>query len=102
MLYTLKLLQIGDIISLALCHGWRSVEITEVPYDFKGTDTKLLIQSKDGLNYTVTPYPFDEQTIRFSINGKDVDRKIFTNDQDLRDAIKASPDVTLDFTINKG
>lgn len=101
-LYNLKLLQIGDIISLALCHGWRSVEITEVPYDYKGSETTLLIKSEDGVNYTITPYPFDEPTISCNIKGKHIDRKTFSNDQELRDAIEASLDTFLDFTINKG
>ena len=98
----LKLLQIGDIVSLALCHGWRSVEITEVPYNYRGSETTLHIESEDGFSYTVTPYPFDELNISFSIKGKEIDRKTFSNDQELRVAIEDSPDTNLDFTIRKG
>ncbi len=98
----LKLLQIGDIISLALCHGWRSVEITEVPYDLNGKEITLLIQSEEGFNHTVTPYPFDEPTMNFSIKGKNLYRKTFENDQELRNSIATSKDAYLDFTINRG
>ncbi len=96
------MLQIGDIISLALCHGWRSIEITEVHYDLNGSETNLLIESEDGFNYTVTPYPFYDPTMNFSIKGKNLDRKTFAGDQELRWAIAASTDIYLDFTINKG
>lgn len=98
----LKLLQIGDIISLALCHGWRSVEITEVPYDYRGSETTLHIESGDGFNYSVAPFPFDELNLSFSIKGREIDRKTFSSDQELRDAIENSTDTSLDFTINKG
>ena len=98
----LKLLQIGDIISLSLCHGWKSVEITEVPSDYKSSLTTLHIDSEDGFNYKISPYPFDETQLNFSINGKKIDRKTFTSDQDLRGAIETSSYECLDFTINKG
>ncbi len=98
----LTLLQIGDIISLALCHGWRSTEITEVPYDYNGSETALLIRSEDGFNYTVTPYPFDEPLLKFSIRGRILDKKTFSNDHELRDEIKRSEVINLDFTLREG
>jgi len=97
----LKMLQIGDIISLALCHGWRSIEITETPIDYNGSETTLNIESEDGFNYTITPYPFDEPYLEFHVTGKNIDRKSFLNDQELRDIIKITKDESLDFTIRK-
>lgn len=98
----LKLLQIGDIISLTLCHGWRSIEITEAPIDYSGTQTTLKMQSEDGLNYTISPYPFYESLLKFNILGKNLDRKSFLNNKELRDLIETSNDVSLAFTITKG
>ena len=98
----LKLLQIGDIISLALCHGWKSIEITEVPYDYNGSETTLQIKSEDGFNYTVTPYPFDEPALKFSIQVRSLHSKTFSGDEELREMLSASRYENLDFTIRKG
>ncbi|MEM7008726.1 MAG: DUF3891 family protein [Thermodesulfobacteriota bacterium] len=97
----LKLLQIGDILSLTLCHGWRSIEITEAPIDYKGSETILQMTSDDGFNYQLNPYPFDVPEHRFEIKGKQIQQKSFSSDKELRDAIKASETMNLDFTIRK-
>jgi hypothetical protein len=39
--------------------------------------------------------------LKFQIAGKILDKKSFSDDKDLRDSIKLSKDVTLDFTIRK-
>lgn len=98
----LKMLQIGDILSLTLCHGWRSIEITETPMDYSGTQTTLKMESEDGLNYRISPYPFGNSSLEFNIVGKNLHTKSFANDQELRDAIDTSKDQTLAFTIIKG
>jgi len=98
----LKMLQIGDIISLTLCHGWRSIEITETPTDYNGNSKTLKMESEDGFNYKITPYPYDKSKLEFNIIGKNLHEKSFANDQELRDAIEASEDQTLAFTIIRG
>ena len=98
----LKLLQIGDIISLTLCHGWRSIEITEVPFDYNGSEATLKMESGDGFNYTITPYPFNESSLKFNIKGKELDMKSFSDDEELRERLKAANYETLDFIIGKG
>jgi len=98
----LKLLQIGDIISLVLCHGWRSIEITEVPFNYYGSQTTLKMESEDGLNYTIAPYPFHQSNLKFNINGKKLDKKTFSDDEELRERLNISNYETLDFTIRKG
>ncbi len=97
----LKILQIGDIISLTLCHGWRSIEITETPINYGGGKTTLKMESEDGLNYVLNPYPFKESSLKFQITGKILDKKSFSDDKDLRNSLKLSKSVTLDFTIRK-
>ncbi len=98
----LKLLQIGDIISLALCHGWRSIEITEAPFDYNGSETTIKLKSQDGFNYQIAPYPFCDLSLKFSIRGKKLDTKTFLDDQELREKLNNSNYETLDFTIGKG
>jgi hypothetical protein len=98
----LKLLQIGDIISLTLCNGWRSIEITEVPLDYSGSETTLKMESQDGFNYTIAPYPFCDSSLKFSIKGKKLDRKTFSDDEEFRERLSNSNYETLDFTIRKG
>lgn len=98
----LKLLQIGDIISLTLCHGWRSIEITEAPIDYNGKSTTLKMESDDGYLYRITPYPFGESQLEFNIKGKELQEKSFANDQELRESLETSEDQTLAFTIIKG
>lgn len=98
----LKLLQIGDIISLTLCHGWRSIEITETPMNYIGDQTTLKMESEDGLNYRISPYPFENSNLEFNIVGKNLHTNSFANDEELRDAIDTSEDQTLAFTIIKG
>lgn len=98
----LKMLQIGDIISLTLCHGWRSIEITETPLDYKGSQTTLKMESDDGLNYRISPYPFDKTSLELRINGKNVNQKSFLNDDELKEKIQSSSDETLAFSIIKG
>jgi len=98
----LKLLQIGDIISLTLCHGWRSIEITEVPFDYNGSQVTLKMESQDGFNYKIAPYPFHESNLKFNIKGKKLDKKTFPDDEELRERLNISNYETLDFTIRKG
>lgn len=98
----LKMLQTGDVLSLTLCHGWRSIEITETPIDYNGKTTTLKMESDDGYLYQISPYPFDEPQLEFKIKGKNLCEKSFANDQELREAIAASEDQTLAFTIIKG
>ena len=98
----LKLLQIGDIISLTLCHGWRSIEITEAPFGYNGSETTLKVESQDGFNYKIAPYPFHESGLKFNIKVKELDKKSFPDDRELRATLKASKDEILDFTIRKG
>ena len=97
----LKIVQIGDIISLALCHGWRSAQIDEVPYKLNGKKISILIRSDDGLNYNINPFPFSNYPITVSVKGNEMNRKTFKNNSDFLDAYKTSESTNLTFTINK-
>ena len=98
----LRILQIGDIISLSLCHRWESMQIAEAPLNYKGDTVDIELKSKDGLNYVISPYPFSKPLINCRVIGKRLDRKSFSSDEELRRYLKTAETVYLDFTIRKG
>ena len=95
----LKYIQIGDIISLTFCNGWDSVTVKDVHVDINGNKTDLILESKDGLNYTVDPYPFSVRNQVFNINGLEIEGKEFGSDTDLRTAMKNGKEVNFKFTL---
>ncbi|MEQ9619342.1 MAG: DUF3891 family protein [Deltaproteobacteria bacterium] len=98
----LRIVQIGDIISLSLCHGWDSMKIAAAPINYKGETVDLKLESKDGFNYVISPYPFSKPLISCRIMGKRLDRKSFASDRELRRYLESARTESLDFTIRKG
>ncbi len=98
----LRLLQVGDIISLALCHGWESMEIADVPLDYEGGTARLALKSDDGFNFTLSPYPFSATPLELRVRARRLGRKSFSGGEDLRRSLAGAPYVSLDFTIRKG
>ena len=96
----LRFLQVGDIISLALCHGWRSTVIENVPLNYKNDLITLGINSEDGLNYQISPNPFSDKDLRFDIRGKKLHSRKFSSQEELDKAFDNSEDVELTFTIS--
>ncbi len=97
----LKFVQIGDIISLALCHGWRSTQIDDIPYRLNGKNTSIMLLSEDGLNYKAFPFPFSKSPVIVSIKGKVIYKKTFNNNSEFFDAFKNSDNTKLTFTITE-
>lgn len=95
----LRFVQIGDVISLALCHGWSEIEINDVPLDYNGSVEIIDIRSDDGKNFIVTPYPFSRPSIGCGIRGRHVNQKKFSSDGELRQKLREIPYETLDFSI---
>lgn len=83
----LRFLQIGDIISLTLCHGWKSMKLDNVPSDYKNTKSRMVLGSDNGKQYHITPTPFSDNELEFTIRGKKIDQKEFRNDSELRSVI---------------
>ena len=96
----LKFVQIGDIISLALCHGWRSTRIDEIPYSLNSSNTSIMLKSQDGFNYRIFPFPFSKNPITVSIQGKIINKKTFKNNEEFIELFKKSEKTNLKFTIN--
>lgn len=96
----LRFLQVGDIISLALCHGWSTTVIENVPVNYKNDLTTLSINSEDGLNYLISPNPFSDKDLRFDIRGKKLEYKKFKSQEELDEAFDNSEEVELKFTIS--
>ncbi|MER3446946.1 MAG: hypothetical protein C4291_08930 [Candidatus Dadabacteria bacterium] len=97
----LRFVQIADIISLTLCHGWLSIGIEEVPLGYNGSSTTLNLKSTDGSNYVVSPYPFSQPLIELQIEGRRLGQKRFTGDAELREMIEKSQREILHFSIRK-
>jgi len=95
----LKFLQIGDIISLALCHGWRSSQLDEIPYRLNGGKTSMLLESIDGFNYKIFPYPFSSKPVKASVNGRILNKKTFRNNYEFFEAYESSTNTNLNFCI---
>lgn len=76
--------------------------MTGVPVDYEGATADLTIESGDGFNYTVSPYPFSEPVIECRISGKKLPRKSFSGDEELRRCIANAETQILDFTVRKG
>jgi len=84
----LKFVQIGDIISLALCHGWTSSQLIDVPVDYENNTVDIKLVSEDGFNYKIDPNPFSEKKVNVSINGKRILKKKFDNNEQLRSILE--------------
>lgn len=95
----LRLVQVGDIISLALCHGWPSIDIDAVPLKYAGTALRLKLTSIDGKNYIINPYPFSQDNLGFRIIGRKIVQKQFSSDEELRETLAEANLETLELSI---
>ncbi|MCY4379895.1 MAG: DUF3891 family protein [Candidatus Dadabacteria bacterium] len=98
----LRFLQVGDMISLALCHGSRSVTIPDVPINYLGDTVEIALSSEDGLNYTVCPNPFSRDSLYFDISGRKLGEKSFDAQAELKEAFHSAGFETFDFSISSG
>lgn len=96
----LRFLQVGDIISLALCHGTKSVTIRDVPVNYLGDTAEIVMFSEDGLNYTISPNPFSQGFLRFEISGRKLEKEFFDEGADLKEAFRSAEGETFDFSIS--
>lgn len=98
-LRNLKYLQIGDIISLALCHGWKTVKLDDVPGGSECDRMVVTIESTDASKYYVQPFPFDSDCLELSISGRFIRKKTYSSSRDLINHINESSQTRLNFTI---
>lgn len=98
--YDLRFVQIGDIISLAMCHGWESFTVENVPKRNPNDVFTMTMYSEDGFNYFFDPYPFKENDISFSIQGNRLSRKTFKNNRELTAEFENCPKEELVFTVS--
>ena len=98
----LRFLQVGDMISLALCRGSKSATIADVPINYLGDTVEMSLSSEDGLAYTVCPNPFSRDSLRFDISGRKLAKKSFGAQADLKEAFHSAGFETFDFSISSG
>ncbi|MEM4410001.1 MAG: DUF3891 family protein [Candidatus Caldarchaeum sp.] len=99
--YDLKLLQIGDALSLAICHGWREYRLQDAPCLCAHSSCQLTIGSNDGLNFYVDPFPFKEPVLRFKVQARRVAKRVFQHDKELARALQCSHVEALNFTVER-
>lgn len=97
----LRLVQVADIISLTLCHGWLSIGIEDVPVGYSGSTATLNLKSIDGSNYVMAPYPFSQPLINLQVEGRRLGQKKFSGDAELREMLAESRREVLHFSIRR-
>lgn len=75
---------LGDVMSLTFCNGWRDVQ------RFDEWSVQL-----EGGALVVSPDPFGGVQIPIAIDAIQIRRRIFADDEELRDALNASDATTL-------
>lgn len=96
----LRFLQVGDMISLALCRGSGSVTVANVPVNYLGDTAEIVLSSQDGLNYTVRPNPFSRDSLHFDISGRKLGKKSFGAQEELKEAFFGAGLETFGFSIS--
>jgi hypothetical protein len=79
-----RFLGLADLISLTFCNGWTDAQ------HFGEWSVQLA-----GDAISVAPDPFGGTTLPVTIDARQIRRRVFTDDEDLRDALAASPITTL-------
>lgn len=95
----LRFVQVGDLISLAICHGWKSIQIDEIPFGKNGTKISLKLESEDSYNYAVKPYPFSKHPLKVSTKAKEISKKTFKNNSEFQQTLKQCVNKNIEFTI---
>jgi hypothetical protein len=73
-------LRAGDLISLALCHGWQ--DRFELDH-YSGVP--------DGANLALTPDPFAGATVSWRVPARRIPRRPYASDRELRETCDAAP-----------
>ncbi len=95
----LRFLQLGDLLSLVLCHGWNKEKMRNVPMNYENKKTEIEIFSSDGYDYLLSKNPFSVDTLQVQIEGKRLEQKIFRNEKELRTALSKTEKEYFHYTI---
>ena len=105
----MRMLQIGDMLSLAICLGRSDYSVDDVPCNNRGSNpgndprksSLILMSSSDRIHYTFRPYPFVPPEIELSVEGRLLDKRTFDDHAELRDCIESSPRISLELTVSQ-
>lgn len=97
----LRMLQIGDMLSLSICLGRSDYSVDAVPCNNSEKSFSMLMSSPDRIHYTFRPYPFVPSEIELSVEGSLLNKRTFDDHDELRDYIESSPRIRLEFTVSK-
>ncbi len=98
----LRLLQIGDAISLALCHGWDSLKISDVPLG-GGSRKQIKLRRVSESSYSISPWPFAlRERLTFETDFTRTEKEKFRSVKRLRDDIASRSREKLSFSLSSG
>ncbi len=97
-----RLLQACDNLSLLTCVAWSSPAHLLHPLPLtNGGSSEVLVVPRAAREFTLTPWPFEEEELTFKFPARHVTGKIFPNSQALDDAFVAAPIEELTVKLGK-
>ena len=96
----LRLLQIGDFVSLELCGGPSGVfRVEEVPAQETGSFLSVTFEPASEDMVVVTPYLFSEADVVVTVSGCILRKKGFASTAELRDDLRGADPINLTFRL---
>ncbi len=99
----LRLLQVCDLLSLAICGAWAFPrEIARVPYQGPGSTITLKVCQTAPNRFALTPYPFDAPQFAVHAEARLLSASTFPDTDTFRGAIERAPVQLWEFSIEEG
>ncbi len=96
----LRWLQLVDLLSLNLCTApVKDATFGPVPRNYRGDEAKLAFRCLDPQTLAVAPYPFSEDPLRISVDGRSIPNEPYDGDQSLQEALARAESVALSFAL---
>jgi hypothetical protein len=96
----LRLLQIGDLVSLRLCCGLSGpFRVDHVPAPVLGRFLSMTFEPASEDTLAVSPYPFLEPDVEVAVSGRILRKKVFASSAELQDHLREANPVTLTFRL---
>jgi Protein of unknown function (DUF3891) len=97
-----RLLQACDNLSLLTCVAWSSPAHLLHPLPLtNGDSSEVLVTPRAPREFTLSPWPFEEEELTFKFPARHVTGKIFSNSQALEDAFLAAPIEEMTIKLSK-
>ncbi len=95
-----KLLQMYDRLSLYFCTAPpRPITLEPAPRDYEGSETQLILTPLTERTVAISPYPFDQSPLSFSVPAHAVPDHNYESDDAFRTVYSQAPVVELHFEV---